>query len=370
MSGGVEIFYKIHPMIKENNFSVVLLDSKTEAAYLTFTKRNKLFLWYSSLTYKIFFEKYLNLRSQYILVLQDQMIVGCLPLFFSPHTQYGTVINSLPYYGSNGAFLFDEKLTVDEKLKVGNCLLKELNQIIMDENISAVTLVTNPFEDFSNDFLEKNFSADYTDFRHGQLTPLPSNTGELMDVFQNPRPRNIRKAIKSDIKVRTGTSKKDFKFLVQTHQQNMLKIGGKFKDNRFFEMVQKGDAGNTYKLYVAELDGNPVSALLLFYFNHTVEYFTPCTLDDYRNLQPSSLLIYEAMKDAIEEGFRHWNWGGTWASQTGVFDFKRKWGAIDKNYHYHTRLLNKELLSLTPDEINQAYPHFYTVPYNQLKAEL
>lgn len=355
-------------MNKEINFSIAFLNSDNELAYQAFTKRNEHFLWYSSITYKSFFETYLRQQSKYILVEHGEAIIGCLPLFFSSHSQFGTVINSLPYYGSNGAFLLDKELTIDQAKEVAQVLLKELNQIIKQKNIAAVTLVTSPFDDFSNDFLEEEFSADYKDFRHGQLTPMPIDPEELLGVFQNPRPRNIRKAVKSGIKVREGTDKNDFNFLVQTHQQNMQKIGGKFKDNRFFDLVYNGDAGNTYKLYVAELDGKPVSALLLFYFNHTVEYFTPCTLDDYRNLQPSSLLIYEAMKDAIEEGFRYWNWGGTWASQTGVFDFKRKWGAIDKNYHYHTRLLNKELLSMTPDEINQAYPHFYTVPYNQLKT--
>lgn len=357
-------------MIKETNFLISSLNSDNKLAYQTFTKRNEHFLWYSSLTYKSFFETYLRQQSKYILVGQGQAIIGCLPLFFSSNLQFGTVINSLPYFGSNGAFLLDKGLAIDQAKEVAHILLNELHQIIDQENIAAITLVTSPFDDFSNEFLKEEFSADYKDFRHGQLTPLPVDKEALMDVFQNPRPRNIRKAIKSGVKVRRATGKNDFDFMAQTHQQNMQKIGGKFKDNRFFDLVHNGDAGKTFKLFVAELDGKPVSALLLFYFNYTVEYFTPCTLDDYRNLQPSSLLIYEAMKDAIEGGFRYWNWGGTWASQTGVYDFKKKWGAINKEYHYHTRLLNKELLSLTSYEINQAYPNFYTLPYDKLNTEL
>lgn len=353
-------------MLKEKNFSVSLLTKEKQKAYKKFTERNKKFLWYSSLAYKSLFEEYLKLSSQYIIVENEEMIVGCLPLFFSSNSKYGKVINSLPFYGSNGSFLLDEKLTPEQTYEVANYILIELNQIIKNDNIAAITLITSPFDDFSNSFLEKNFSSDYIDFRNGQITPLPSDRDKLIKIFHNPRPRNIRKAINSGITIREGSRKLDFDFLAHTHQQNMIKIGGKFKETRFFDLVREGYASNTYKLFIAELDGKSIAALLVFYFNNNIEYFTPCTLENFRKLQPSSLLIYQAMKEAIDNGYRFWNWGGTWETQTGVFDFKKKWGAIDEKYYYHTRLLNKNILSCTPKEIEQTFPHFYTIPYNQL----
>ena len=355
-------------MIKESDFSVGLLTPEMESDYRLFTERNEQFLWYGSHNYKSFFEKYLSLRNEYIVVEQGQTIVGCLPLFFSSHFQYGTVINSLPFYGSNGAFLLDKKLTIDQKNLIASLLINKLKKLIKQENIAAVTLITSPLDNFSNNFLDRIFNADYKDFRHGQFTLLPKSKEDLLQIFCNPRPRNIRKAINSGIKIRKTNEKNDFDFLAKIHQQNMEKIGGKFKDRRFFDLVHKGFAGKTYNLYVAELNGKPISALLLFYFNHTVEYFTPCTVIDYRNLQPSSLLIYEAMKASIDKGFRYWNWGGTWSTQTGVYDFKKKWGAINKQYYYHTKLYNEDLLLLTQKEIEQAFPYFYTVPFNKLKT--
>ena len=58
----------------------------------------------------------------------------------------------------------------------------------------------------------------------------------------------------------------------------------------------------------------------------------------YRSEQPLSVLIFRAMQDAIKEkGSKHWNWGGTWKSQHGVYRFKSRWGAHDNKYRYHIK---------------------------------
>lgn len=33
--------------------------------------------------------------------------------------------------------------------------------------------------------------------------------------------------------------------------------------------------------------------------------------------------------------------GGIWLTQGGVYDFKKKWGTIDKNYFYYTTIFDK-----------------------------
>ena len=75
------------------------------------------------------------------------------------------------------------------------------------------------------------------------------------------------------------------------------------------------------------------------------------------------------MRDAIKMNYKFWNWGGTWQTQQGVYDFKKKWGAIDMKYQYFTKIINKHLLKLTVSELENQYPHFYTVPYHQLKND-
>ena len=124
--------------------------------------------------------------------------------------------------------------------------------------------------------------------------------------------------------------------------------------------------GSDYNLYLAYYDGKPVAGLLLFYFNKTVEYFTPVIKAEYRNIQPLSLLIYEAMEDSLMQGYRYWNWGGTWVTQDGVYRFKKRWGTQDHPYYYYTRVYNDSMFRLSKEELLKEYPDFYVVPFDKL----
>lgn len=350
-----------------DSYQLKFLDEKDKKQYQRFLEVNHNFLWYTSLEYKLLLENYLNAKSRYILVKKENEIVGCLPLMESRNDSFGAVLNSLPFYGSNGGFLIDKNYLKKEGTQIMNLLLQSLLSYVKQNNIGAITIITSPFNSYSEEFLEENFKFTFSDFRIGQITPLPANKDDLIGKFENPRPRNIRKAIKSGVVIRQSISDEDFDFLAKTHQQNIQSIGGQSKTKLFFEYIKKIIPKEKYSIYIAEIEGKKVAALLVFYFNKTVEYFTPCSVFEYRKQQPASLLIFEAMKDAIEKNYKYWNWGGTWESQKGVYDFKKKWGANDMRYSYYTMLINKEILGLSSDQLLKLYPNFYVLPFNQLE---
>jgi lipid II:glycine glycyltransferase (peptidoglycan interpeptide bridge formation enzyme) len=189
----------------------------------------------------------------------------------------------------------------------------------------------------------------------------------LLRSFDDPRPRNIRKALKSGVKCYVSYNLEDFTFLYQVHRENIESIGGLPKKKDFFMSLANNMSRTYYKLYIADMAGHKISALLLLFYNKTVEYYTPATIIEYRNIQPLSLLIFRAMTDAINDGYKFWNWGGTWLTQDGVYNFKKKWGAKDFPYYYYTKVINKDILNLTKEELLQEYPGFYVVPYMHLK---
>ena len=94
----------------------------------------------------------------------------------------------------------------------------------------SATLITNPlFED--TEFYEGSISASHLDQRVGQITLLPSSDDEakLMDIFSDPRPRNIRRARKEQIIIERGSTEM-LTFLYATHVANMEAIGGTPKE--------------------------------------------------------------------------------------------------------------------------------------------
>jgi len=339
--------------------------------YANFLLKDESNLFYLSLNYKQLLEKLLGCESRYLIARgRERSIVGSFPLMISRGGRFGRIGNSLPYYGSNGGIIVDQSLPDEDQTKVRQILLQTAEEYFRDAGCGARTITISPFER-SVDFYEKNVSYDFLDKRIGQITLLPEPgldlENRLMGIFQNPRPRNIRKAIKSGVTCLYSYSKDDMNFLYRTHKDNISAIGGLSKDEIIYRLVPEFFNREDYRVYTAEKGGEKIAALLLFYFNKTVEYFTPAVVDEARSLQPTALIIFEAMKDAVNAGYRYWNWGGTWLSQTGVYDFKKRWGAVDYLYQYFIKILDNRILQSSKRELLNEYPGFYVLPFDDLK---
>ena len=344
---------------------VRLLDPALEAAYTAYLLDSTHTLVYASLPYRDLLVRYLGASPRYF-VARDAYgaIRGVLPAMLY-RGQRLTVLNSLPFFGSNGGVLVHDGDRV-----VGEALLAAFHAAAEAEGCATATLITSPFEP-DTALYEADGRFTLRDRRIGQITPLPARStdvaGSLLARFADPRPRNIRRAIKAGVTVRRSDDADDVRFLQALHARNIGAIGGRTKDLRFFETVQTILPPPMRTLYVGELAGTPVAALLCLRFNRTVEYFTPALSEAHRADQPLGLVILQAMIDAVEDGMTHWNWGGTWVTQGGVYDFKRRWGTSDHRYHYFTRVLDADVLGWSREALLDDLPHGYVVPFSALR---
>ena len=323
-------------------------------------------LIYSSLEYRDLLLRVLDAKAHYLVALDGDRTCGLLPVFSASHSQLGTVLNSLPYYGSNGGFV------TDDRPETASSLVAAYFELERSLNCAASTLVSSPFDGERMDY-DTALAATFRDDRVGQLTALPELSAQpeddLFALYDDTARRNVRKARKSGVAWRSRRDREAFEYLYRTHEQNIRAVGGLSKTWSFFEAVMDTVPERIWNLYVAELGGQPVAALLVFRFNSTVEYYTPAISEEHRSLQALALLVHEAMREALIEGYRWWNWGGTWPSQTGVYRFKRKWGAVDMPYHYYTRILDQALLRCTREDLLSAFPNFFVVPFDRLSSD-
>lgn len=327
-------------------------------------------LLYQSLEYLQLLKAYLRCEIKAAVATNDAgEYVGFLP-FAITEKDGRSVCNSLPYFGSNSGLPVTGASEEERNFIRAQLFDVATRYIVGDRKCSSFVLITNPLDPEANEWCRNYVKSDLLDERIGQITPLPGQyTGDhdLLNLFDDPRPRNIRKAQKSGVTVRTGNSPEDLDFLFTTHHRNITSIGGLAKEKRFFDLVPRFFRDDQYKLYIAELNGTRIAALLLFYFNKTVEYFTPAIVEAHRSEQPASLLIFEAMKDAIRAGYKYWNWGGTWLSQGGVYDFKKKWGTQDYRYHYYVMVPDGSLKEKPKEYFTETFPNFYVIPFSALK---
>jgi CelD/BcsL family acetyltransferase involved in cellulose biosynthesis len=272
--------------------------------------------------------------------------------------RFGRVINSLPFFGSNGG-------VVAQSEAVRSLLWQSYAEMLEKPGLASATVIGSPLSKFS-----ANVPCDLTDTRTGQVTYLDL-VGDpelaLMDKLDSTARRNVRKSQKSGVQVRIDNSA--LSMLAAIHCENMMAIGGRVKPKVFFELFPKHmTPGSDWNLYVATYQGVIVACLLLLYSGTTVDYYIPGTRLDDRNIQPSAALLFQAMLDAHSRGCRVWNWGGTWLSQEGVLRFKRKWGAVDQAYEYYIKVKNAALLDLDSQTLLDVYGYFYTVPFSKLRT--
>jgi len=339
--------------------------------YSTFLRQQSHSLFFYDYAYQKLVCTHLNSELYVWIAKYAGRVLGAISVAYSQAGPLGVVANSMPYFGGNGGTITSRELSVDDDAFIKKRLIEIAFQDATKKKCASLTMISNPLDPGSFEILEEQFGSQPSDSRIGQFTTLPRSTSEdietvLIKQFENPRPRNIRRAIKSGISVKSSNERDDLLFLWKTHKSNIEAIGGHVKKQEFFMSVYDQIDHDDWKVFVGRLDKQPISALLLFYSRNVVEYFTPATVSDFRRLQPSALVIYQAMLDAVNRGIEYWNWGGTWETQKGVYDFKKKWGALDYPYYYFTKIYNDDIFQATPSELLEYYPGFYVVNFERL----
>lgn len=345
--------------MKLDDLSIVQIDSVDENTYNNFVTGHSESMLYHSLPYIRMIASITGGEETTLAAVdKSNTIRGVLPII-ERNGLWGRVLNSLPYYGSHGGILASDSIASE-------ALVNEYNKLVLSDEICTAMVVGNPLSNTS----VSGLSYSITDYRIGQFTCIDykeSHAEQLMQSFHSKTRNMIRKGEKSYI--RTSEENNMVDFLMRIHFDNMKSIGGRAKSETFFRLFPRYfQAGRDYKIFVARIGGEPVAALLLFYFRNTVEYFMPVICEPYREKQPLSLLIYHAMIEASERGFSLWNWGGTWAKQEGVYHFKKRWGTYDINYKYYIQVNNQDVFNLSRETILEQYPDFFVVPFNLLTS--
>jgi hypothetical protein len=333
------------------------LSGASAAGYEAFLQTRPEATLYHSARYCLFLRDLLGCRIEHLVVLRDGAMTGALPLM-SRDGPLGTVLNSLPFFGSYGGVLADDDATAQ-------ALWKAYGGRIAERSVGAATVIANPFAKAAGDPVVPLTHRDERIAQFSSLTSAADFPGRLRQEIDGSARRNIQKAENAGIAITVENEALDF--LREGHGANMAEIGGTTKPVAFFSLLPQHFRPDVdYRLYLARREGEPIAALLVLYYKQFAEYFIPVTVAEHREQQPMALILFRAMCDAAAAGMRIWNWGGTWLAQTGVYRFKRKWGAVEAKYGYSISVRNPALLAQTAAALTAAYPFFYVAPFGAL----
>ena len=350
---------------------ISILSPKDNSRWDKFLHENSSGLIYYSSFYRNFLHEVLrDTESLYLFAEDENTIYGILPILFI-QGQFGCVANSLPFYGSHGSII--TKGEKENRRQAQRLLIEHALEVCRARSVVSYTLINNPL--INTDDTDWYSKFDLFDKRIGQFSDLPQQGSQaaveaalLAQMHQKTR-NMVRKSLKKDFRISVEDSDDAWGFLCTVHEENMQAIGGKAKPPRVFESLRGNLPHESMRrLYISHSGNQMAAGLLVLFFNGVAEYFTPVIKQEFRSDQPLSGLIFRGMTDATLNQCKLWNWGGAWASQDGVYRFKKRWGTKDLEYQYLTKIWNTDILRKSPTELLENYPFFFVAPFNALIA--
>jgi peptidoglycan pentaglycine glycine transferase (the first glycine) len=153
------------------------------------------------------------------------------------------------------------------------------------------------FEVLNN--LEKTgwkFSKQQIQFKNTFWIDLSHSDDELLATMKQKTRYNIRLAEKKGVKVRQGTTN-DFNLLYGMYAETSVRDGFIIRTKEYYFSLWRTflNAGMAIPL-IAEINGEPVSSLFLFYNYQKSYYLYGMSRDIHREMMPNYLLQWEAIK--------------------------------------------------------------------------
>ena len=131
-----------------NSINVLKLQD-TKDKYQRFIKTNESLL-YSSVEYLDLISNFLKEECKLLCVFDsNEEILGAIP-FFEKEGAYGKVLNSLPFYGSNGGYIATDSIIKEQ-------LLTAFENYVHSNDIVSATIINNPLVDVSGYELTNNY---------------------------------------------------------------------------------------------------------------------------------------------------------------------------------------------------------------------
>lgn len=331
---------------------IVSLTPEGEGAYARFVFDHPAALISYSLTYRDFLVEVLGCDARYAVAPRDGNVVDVLPVM-SIDGSMGVVLNSLPYFGSNGGVLAVES-------EAHAALLRWYSEQARGEEVLTATIVANPLASG-----RPKPPSDVVDLRVGHVTDL-TNGGEpearVWNAIDGSARRNIKKAERLGTCVSIENT--NFDDLGKLHQRSMRAIGAFIKAPQFFGAVQAHFRPSVdYDLYIGRIEGRPVAVPLTFYCGGSVDYYDP---DDHI-AQPMAAVLFAAMVEAAKRGYVRWNWGANWPAHVSLQRFKAKWGGVASEYQYATKINDARVLHEKPESAPGCLSWLLRSPFSTLE---
>lgn len=300
-------------------------------------------------------------RPLYFGARHNSTLVGLLPVFVR-ETEIGTAYCSLPFFGPNAGVL---------------CAGGELSRLIHSELISHLLMRARADTVLScSVYTPLGFTdyARYDGFLPDAVVEKFTQCNQVGRAEWNGFIRNrLRRAGRLNVTISTDNDPSRFDQFYSIYSENCRDYGIPLKPKACLEaLVAPPILHRRSRIYYALQNDELIGALLVVHSPATVSYYVPCTRHDARQLQPGTLLVDRAFRDMRDAGVRNWNWESSPSRESGVYEYKRKWGAEDSGYRIYVWCCRgvDELQRIGCQRLANEFPYFFVFPFDRFQPKL
>jgi hypothetical protein len=158
---------------------------------------------------------------------------------------------------------------------------------------------------------------------------------QLLAQVRSSTRRNIRKSEKQGVNVIEDNSSKGLREFVRLNTITRRDHGLPPQPKLFFESLYKNIIGQDMgRILLAIHNGHCVASAVFLHFNGNVVYKYGASDKNFQNLRSNNLIMWEAIKTYTGQGARTFHFGRTEPENSGLLQFKRGWGPVEKPLEY------------------------------------
>jgi len=275
--------------------------------------------------------------------------------FLIKETKFGSVLNSLPFFGSCGGLVGDGGICIELK--------DQLQEIINDPNSVSINIISNWLNEYKFSEIYQNFNVIERINSVKYLAHLGSSQNDLMNSYHSKTRNIVRGSLKANFQFCDVT--KDIEILKEMHFNIMESKSRKSKPIKFWDELQNIFVpGVNYIAYGAKFQ-NELIAYVLFLIDENlkqVEYFIPCANDLGRNKNANYFVLHNSIAEFRRLGFTRIHFGGSHLNQLNLIRFKERWGSKNERYVYYN-YFSSLMKDVSANELNEEIPFFYVKPF-------
>ena len=309
---------------------------------------------YHTWEWKEVIEQGFNERTYMIVAEQDNVIVGVFPCFcrgiFADSKKYKKIpliskYNVLwaPYprawsYGGPCTSHHMNSNVIKEMFNYMEELIK-IDKTIIDCRIC-------PWDESLINFFPRKKGWTVT-ARRTAVIDLTKGKEKLWTNLNKKHRNSVRKAQNSNVRLVEAKSEDDIIYFYDVLWKGLVQRTGMICNpySYFKALWDLSRLNNNIKFIFAEYEDKKIASIILTYYKGTILYEHGASLREYSKVNPTNLLLWNAIEDGVERNYKIFDLGGMPPDEnSGVYRFKAGWnGTIKHVDEYRNRFRFKML---------------------------